>query len=245
MAQARFWTAQQILDQAAIEVGLSAPGATVYANTDANIIRLRGFLNTAGLDLTLMHRWPYPLTKEHTITVANPGDTGTYTLPDDWNGIVDETGYDRTSSYRLIPVGPDEWQYIKANTATASVDVKFRLDSDTLRVETVPADGTVLALEYHSRWWVKPNGQALPNKDTCTAATDVVYFDSQLILALVKFRFQGFSGEDTTSALADFSARLSAVKGRNAASAPIPLGGSSSGFRFLDQSNLPDTGFGS
>lgn len=241
MSATRYWTVQQIIDQAAIECGLSAPGAGLYTSTDANVVLLRSLLNTAGQGLALAQHWP-ALIKEHTITVANPGDTGSYTLPADFNGFVDSTGWNRTSDTKLVPISAQVWQYLKTGAASSTLSVYFRLDQDSFRVETLPANGTVLVFEYWSRYWVKPDGQTAPTSASCTAAADVVYFEPIMVVALLKLRFREARGHDTTAALATFEQLFDAAISRTAAARPLSLG--STRKRFIGNGNLPDSGFG-
>lgn len=243
MTTARYWTAQQVMDQAAIELGLSAPGATVYSSTDTNIILLRNLLNTAGQELALMHPWA-ALVKEHTITVSNPGDTGEYTLPTDFNGMIDQTGWDRTSVYPLAQHTSQTWQWRKAD-GTDPTWVEFRLDQNLLRVlPAPPANGKVIAFEYWSRYWAAVT--ATPTvlaKATCTISTDVIFFEPVVIVALLKHRYKEARGEDTTATLVAFEARYSAAIGREV-TAPILRMGAPRDFKLIDYSNIPDRGYG-
>ena len=243
MTTARYWTAQAIIDQAAIECGLAAPGTGVYTSTDANVILLRSLLNTAGQGLALAHHWP-ALISEHTITVANPGDTGTYTLPTDFNGFVDDTGWNRTGDTRLVPVSPQVWQYIKAGGVSSTLSVFFRLDQDSLRVETLPANGTVLAFEYWSRYWARATASAARDQTTCGVYTDVVYYEPTMMVALLCLRFKEVRGHDTSTSLLQFERLFDAASSRTVAARPLDIGGGR-GFKFIDTDNAPDTGYGS
>jgi hypothetical protein len=242
MTTARYWTAQQILDRAAIERGLDAPGTGVYSITDKNVILLRELLNTVGQELVLMHEWP-ALVKEHTITVANPGDTGEYTLPADFNGMLSDSGWNRTTDYRMVPVSPQVWQWIKTGAVTSSLPVYFRLQADKLKVETVPANGTVLAFEYHSRYWARSDGQTSPDKASCTVASDVVHLEPTMAVALLLLRFAEVRGLDTSAPLLQFERRFEAAAGRVQAARTLTLGGRR-GYAVLGAVNLRDTGFG-
>lgn len=243
MTTARYWTAQQVLDQTAIECSLDAPGAAVYSSTDKNIILLRSLLNTAGQSLALGYHFP-ALISEHTITVANPGDTGTYTLPADFNGFVDDSGWNRTDDTRLVPVSPQTWQYIKTGAVTPTLRTYFRLDQDTLRVETLPDNGTVLAFEYWSRYWAKTDGAAARDKASCTAASDLIYYEPTLISAVLELRFKQVRGLDTQSAADRFKGLLDAALSRTKAARTLTIGGGGGGEKFIGLDNVPDSGFG-
>lgn len=245
MTTARYYTAQQVMDQAAIELGLDAPGATVYSSTDKNIILLRNLLNAAGQELALMYPWP-ALVKEHTITVANPGDSGTYTLPTDFNGAVPQTGWDRTNDYQINLVSPQVWQYIKTGaftTGTALVNARF--DQDSFRVETVPDNGVVLAFEYQSRYWVSVTGSTTLSKAAPTVSTDVIFFEPVMIVALLRLRYKEARGDDTTAALVSFERRYDLAVSSVTHASILNADGRTRGFRYLDVFNVPDTGYGS
>lgn len=224
MTTTRYWTVQQIIDQAAIELGLSAPGASVYSSTDANVILLRNLLNTAGNELAL-HEWP-ALTKEHTITVVNPGDTGEYTLPADFNGIIDDTGWDRSLDYPLGgPLSGGDWQYLQA-TGNSSTYVAYRILGDKFKTYPAPpSDGTVLAFEYKSRYWARATASASPDKAACTVSTDVVYLEPVMFVSLLKLRYREARGFDVTADLVSFERRFDAAQSAQIAASAINLAG--------------------
>jgi hypothetical protein len=243
---ARYFTAQQVMDQAAIELGLSAPGATVYSSTDTNIILLRNLLNMAGQTLALQKDpyWP-ALVKEHTITVANPGDTGEYTLPTDFNGLVPQTGWNRTNDTILNPISAQVWQYIKTGAVTATLTVNVRFDQDKLRVETVPDNGTVLAFEYLSRYWAAATATpTVLSKATCTVSTDVIFFEPIMIVALLKLRYREARGEDTTAALVAFERAYDLSLSSVVSSQVLSADGRTRGLKLINAYNVPDGGYG-
>jgi hypothetical protein len=224
MTTSRYWTAQQVIDQAAIELGLGAPGSGIYSSTDANAILLRSLLNTAGQELALMHEWP-ALVKEHTITCAG-GDTGYYSLPTDFAGMSDaETAWDRSAIFPMDPLTGADWQWLQAD-GNPMTWVQYRIVNDQFWTSPTPPDaGTVLAFEYRSRYWARATASASPDKATCTVSTDVVYFEPVLIVSLLKLRFQQARGYDTTGSLLEFERRYDAAASAHIAAPTLSLTG--------------------
>ena len=216
MTTNRYWTAQQVIDQTAIESGLAAPGSGVYASTDANAILLRNLLNTAGQELAAMYEWP-SLVKETTITSTG---AGSYSPPADFGGFVDETQWDRTQVYPMAPISPQDWQMYEA-ISTSSTWNDIRLVRDLIKITPDSNVGATIAYEYRSRYWARATATPVasgPDKSAPTASTDLIYFEPMLIVSLLKLRYQQARGFDTTGALMEFERRYdSAVSAQTVA----------------------------
>ena len=89
---ARYETANTIINDAALEVGL-VPATDPYASQDEAFIQLRGLLTSAGRELCDMHNWSL-LIENYSVTTAE-GDTGDYPLPGDFNRMINQTGWDQ------------------------------------------------------------------------------------------------------------------------------------------------------
>ena len=94
---ARVETVQTIINRTAVEVGLSESPDPV-GDTNETFIQLRGLLTSAGQELCDLNAWPellrrYSVTKDKVSNVP-----GSYFLPDDFNYMVDQTGWDLTNN---------------------------------------------------------------------------------------------------------------------------------------------------
>lgn len=239
---ARYDTAANILNRAAAECGLQEVSAP-FSSSDQNYKQLVRLLTTTGLELCGLRRWQH-LSKIHTITTAN-GDGRSYDLPDDFMGVVDGTGWDRTQEFPLLgPFGPQEWAQIQAET-TSSTFAGWRVIGDQIVIDpSTVADGTVFAFEYRSRYWVQPNGETTGTTDAPTAADDTLLFEPILLIRALKYHFLSAKGFDTTSAARNYQIALEMAAGLSEPSPVIRIGGRTD-VAMVGVGNLPRTDWGS
>jgi len=240
-------TATEILNQAAVEVGLS-PESDPYASTNEAFQQLRYLLNTCGKRLVYHFPWER-LTREHILVVNTSVETD-YDLPADFAYMIDQTGWQRSQNVPLAgPLSPQDWQYLMGrNLVSSTIYASFRLNLGKLRIF---AQGQVsnetIAYEYMSENWVQPNG--VTNQDLfrnkVTAGSDFIVYPETLATLYLKARFLGAKGFDTTKADAEFSDAFLAWSGMNKSAPKLNAARNYLGYPYLDAwRNLPDTGYG-
>lgn len=239
MAITRWKTAGEIINLAAPELGIPVTGDPL-ASADQNVVLLSALLNSTGQYLTRRLR---PIS-EATLTIA-ADDTGFYSLPDDFVGMVDQSGWDRTRIRPLSgPLSSQEWQAVKARNVSGTQYARFRIVADQMELATpLPAVGTVLALEYITRAWVQSVGATSRDKDAATLSTDTVLYDPLLMTRALKYHWRAERGFDSTKALSEYEDML-AMALSDGPAAVLDLNGRAGTERFLGFDNLPDTGYG-
>lgn len=239
---AAFETVGVLVSDAAELLGLG-PIGNVYASTDPNVAQLRQLLKTVGR--RLVERCAFlQSVKEHTLVTT--ADTNAYPLPADFLSLVDGSGHNRTLIQEMRPVAAREWQGMKARQALPLWQTAFRVRESTLELwPQPPVSGTTLAFEYRSRFWVRTEGQAAPDKDAPSANGDVVHLEAELVKAALRWGFKRLKGFDSTAEQEDFREAFASASERAVGSAPVlRLGGSATGDRLLDNSNAPVSGVG-
>jgi hypothetical protein len=233
-----FRTAAEVINLAANEVGL-AEVADPYASTDPAFIQLRTFLAKVGNQLRRRYAWSH-LRATHTITTVL--NQMSYALPADFGSMVDQTGWNRSTSLPLSgPATAQQWHTVLGQGASANtIDVWFRPFQAQFQLagSTVSA-GQTLTFEYTSRWWVAPQGEETPTTDTPTAATDVLWFEPDLLVDALVRLFTARKGFDTTDVDAQLQQTLSEVIGADSP-APILSLYPRTGIRWIDERNIPD-----
>lgn len=230
-------TVANVVSQVAVQCGLGTV-ADVFASTDGNLVQLRGLLTTVGRRLVLRYPWLQTV-KEHTF--ATTTDTS-YTLPSDFQSMVDQTGWNRTEDHRFIPATAQQWQYLKALDSTITIQTVFRPQHLTLDIHS-PVSGCTVAFEYRSNLWVALTGSTSPTKNAPTLNTDVIILEAELIKAALKAEFLGDKGFDATKAMADLGMMLDDVQSANVGAAPVlNIGGRQADF--LEMPSSPATGLG-
>lgn len=244
---ARYDTATEIVNAVAAEVGLT-PVADPYTSTDRAFIQLRNILSTAGKELLTLHQWN-KFVKEHSITTNVPPDTGNYDLPSDFAWMIDQTGWTPTNAGAGLPLGgplsEQDWTYlVNTNLASSTIYVSFKISQGQFQVlPQPPTDNIEINFEYISRWWVAVTGSTTGTKEAPTLGTDVVLYESILIIKFLKLRYLESKGFDTTAATAQFLTMFQAWTGKDV-SAPILNTARMRFFPYLGYRNIPETNYG-
>jgi len=212
----QYWTAQQVLKQAAGELGLPVPG-DVASTTDVQSVQLLSLLNSAGNELMLYYPWEQFIKEWVFDTVVGQGD---YPLPDDCNYFTDQTQWDRTDHWPLLgPKSAQEWAWLKGALVAALPRLRYRIADNKLKIWPVPTStGSPsiynLAMEYISRYWIY---QAPANiyTDMITQNGDTLLYDPWLLVKFVKFKFYELKGFQTTGVNADFMRVFNALTGKD------------------------------
>lgn len=236
-------TVAEIISDAAIEEGLaSAPIQDPYGSPDQNILQLAGLLKSAGRGLVRERGWTH-LQKEYSF-VTTAGQAA-YTLPSDFREMVPQTGWDRTSIYELGgPIGAQVWQATKAFPSMASIRPWIRFQGGQISIAPTPTSAQTIAFEYGSWYWIMPAGKTSPAADAPSAATDVVCFNSDLMVRALKLGWEKAKRMDTTTSQADYDRALASEMNADAAAPTIYLGKSEGSPAQDVWGNVPQTGIG-
>ena len=245
---ARFSTASNILNQVAVECGLS-PETDPYSSTNDAFIQLQYLLNTAGIELVMYNEWQ-ALIKEYNFTTDTATyPDGEYALPSDYAYMIDQTGWNRSQD---VPIGgpftAQDWAYATGRGLNGStIYASFRVWENLLQFfPEPPQDAQDISFQYMGRNWIAVTGSTDPTKDAVTVGTDVVLFEPILIQRYLKTKFLDVKGFDTTSSQADFDQIYKILTGKDTGARIVNAGNAGRGYPYLDNyRNTPDTNFGS
>ena len=243
---ARYISAEDIVNRAAIECGLNASN-DVFASTDHAFVQLRNLLTTCGQDLCESYEWEV-LRREHSITTTG-ADSGSYALPSDFGRMINQTGWERSN--RLPVTGPmtaQQWSYLKGrDLVNSTIYMTFRIMEDTFNIfpdDPVP-DALEIYFEYISRGWVIPISAPSTYEDTVQANGDIILFKPNMIVSYLRYKFLDAKGFDTSSAVGQFSKAYLQATGGNDGAPVLNAGQSQSGIPLLGYRNIPITNYGS
>lgn len=241
-------TVQQIVSNAALDLGLGNAGTNVMASSDANILQLCSLLKSAGRELVHLRSWNH-LRGEHSFTTA--AGQSVYPLPADYHNMIDQTWWNRTNRLPVGgPLSAQEWQYLKGRIVGVVFNVLFRPMNRQIVLypdNNIPT-GFNIVFEYNSSFWISTSGTPdTATSDAPAASTDFVWFDPLLMVRKLKLDFLKAKGFDTTSAQQDYETALEYVKGNDA---PSPVLNATRRFNpvidpLIGGQNIPVTGFGS
>lgn len=243
---ARQATANSIINRAALEMGIAQVSDPVASNEEA-FIQLTGLLTSAGQELVELHDWQV-LRQSHTITVVNPGDTGTYDLPDNFSHMIDQTGWDTTNNNPLGgPMSAQSWtRTVGSGITESTVYASFRLAENKIDLfPQPPGDGTVITFEYISRDWVQEAGESAPNTDEINAGSATVLYEPILIVKFLKCKFLEAKGMDSNAARLEFENMFNSRAGKDEGAPTLNAAGGTRELQYINPiNNLSDTGYG-
>ena len=240
---ARLATATDIINRAALEVGLS-PVSDPVTSADENFIQLTGLLTSAGQEMVELHPWQ-TLVREFALVTA-PLDTGIYDLPDDYSYMIDQTGWDRTNRVAIGgPLSAQQWTYLKGrDLVSQTIYASFRLmDGKFDLFPQPPPVGLQVSFEYISRNWVVLSND--DRSDYIQNGTDVALYEPILIIKFLKAKFLEAKGFDSTAARAELQAMFDSRTGKDTGAPILSASGTGRGFPYLSPFyNTGDTGYG-
>jgi len=238
-------TAGDIVNWVAVRCGLAAR-ADPFDGVDPNFVQLVARLGEAGQQVLDAFAWRH-LIREATLTTS--GSLQAYAMPTDYRGMLDNTGWNRSGRYPLIgPVTPQSRQQMVAQLDNVSIYITYALKGSALTFPIVPPNGTVLAFEYASKYWVKSAIASSPDLSAPTLATDLVLFDPLLIKYALNVIYLEVKGRDTLMAQARYQEALQNAIGNNKGAPTLSLNGvgPQNAIRFVDWvdwNNVPFTGW--
>lgn len=241
---ARYITAADIVNRAAVEVGL-VPSADVFAETNPAFVQLRNLLNTCGQDLVEAYPWEV-LRREHSIVTSNPPDTGDYPLPSDFAYMIPQTGWERSENVPLGgPLSPQQWAYLLGRDLVSyTIYASFRIMEDQFSIfPQPPPDGLDIHFEYISRNWVQETGGGAYG-DTATVNSDLIWFKPIMMVQYLRFKFLEAKGFDSSGALGAFEKAFEQATGGNKSAPILNAGARAAGIHYLDFRNIPNTNYG-
>lgn len=241
----RTLSVDDIINRTALEVGL-LPSNSPVNDTDESFVQMVGLLNSAGQELIDYFPWQ-ELVKVFSLTTSS-ADTGTYPLPDDFNYMIDQTGWDRTNRVAIGgPLSAQDWTYLEGrDLVSQSIYASFRLaDSKFDLYPQPPPDGLEITFEYIGRNWLAEQGQTEANRDSVGAGSDICILDPLLVIKFLKVKFLEAKGFDPSSARLEFENIFNSRTGKDTGASILSASNNSRGFPYLHPYyNTADTGYG-
>lgn len=165
-----------------------------------------------------------------------------YALPADYDRLVDNTEWDKSKRWQMLgPETAQQWQWLKSGYIATGPRVRFRVMGNTLQVWPPLSAAEYLGFEYLSNYWAfdtSGNG-----KGSFTADSDTCAFPDRLMVLGLKLKYFEIKGFDTTAFARDFNDELNLAKANDHGSPILSLAPQLADV-LIDQTQIPDTGFG-
>ena len=240
---ARFYTANDIINRAALECGL-LPSQDPVGSDDESFVQLTGLLNSAGQELVELHPWQGFRKKFSFVTQA--GDSGSYNLPDDFSYMLDQTGWDKSNMTPLGgPISAQMWSYLDGqNFLETPIYAVFQIMENKLQIYPQPPPKDVeIAFQYQSRNWAMAQNTNITD-DKISNGSDIVMYEPILIIKLLKAMFLSAKGFDSTTARMEFETMFLSRTGKDQGAMVLNAGSSNGITPLIGYANTPWTGYG-
>lgn len=168
----------------------SVPASIIGSNEDAAKQVLEA-LDIAIIDVARSYDWQ-ELQKEHTFNSV--ASTSTYSLPSDFDRIINNTFWNTTQQRTVIgPSTPQEWRILNNATVTgATVNDYFRIRDDQVVIFPTPTAVEGFIFEYITNLIVDSSGGT--GQTGWQADTDVPNVDEYLVRLNATWRLLGMQG---------------------------------------------------
>lgn len=232
-------TLLELVKAACREMALPLPNAVATA-TDQQTVQMFGLMNAVGTEL--LDYQDFQVIQEETTLVTT--GTGTASLPSDYHRMLNMTQWDRTNRWQLAgPVPPEGWQWLKSSQlASVGPIQRFRVRGNAIEYYPATDTGNTYAYEYIRKTWVI-DGDGTTEKALFDADDDTCVYRDRLMIAGLKWKFYEAKGFDASAYLRDFMTQVEA-QAADAGAPALSLSGGR-GQHLLNNSNIPDSGYGS
>jgi len=229
-----------ILTRVLDEIGsLQTPTFFIGADDDT-AKQLVAFAAKVGEEMVRDYDWQEMIQEATFTSVA---DVNTYDLPSDYDRIVSDTTWNRTSTRRRVygNTTARQWNAIKAYGFTSSVAYNFRLIAGQIQLQPTPAAGLTFAYEYLSKAYCTDSG-GTARTDGWVADTDIPALPADLFIAGVRYYFSKANNLPYGDAEAEYDAIIMSRTQKNTPSQAVNMSANvcRPGRRRVGRVNIPD-----
>lgn len=204
-------TALTIVQQATGQLGLPQP-ATVFGNTNPQVVQLASLLNQEGRELAECHQWQ-ALTRDHTFTsTATQLQAGA--IPSDFSRFVNDSMWDRTTARPCKgPITEQQWQMYQAFPIYTNVNPAFLLRGNDLYFQPAANSGDTIAFSYVTTNWCE-SSSGTP-QSVFAADSDVSLISEDLMTLGLIWRWLKAKGFDYSEEFRTYSEQKAETTGRD------------------------------
>lgn len=166
-----------------------------------------------------------------------------YGLPSDFEYFTQKTYWDGSYRWQLLgPISAQEKQVLRYGISPVGPRRRFYVRSNYLYLDPIPStNNETLAYDYYSNAYCRSSGGTAQSK--WTADTDLYNLDEDCFILGMKWRYLRAKALDYGEEKDAYDSACMRVMARDGGNRDLPLT-ASTGLRFLNTENVPDTGFG-
>jgi|KBSMisStandDraft_5_1062788.scaffolds.fasta_scaffold00197_37 hypothetical protein len=215
--------------------------STAAASTDPKVKRFWRLVSEVGRDIAQAFDWQV-LRKEWTLTTD--GVTLAYPTPDDFDGFVDLTGWNKTNRQPLIgPSIAQSWQKVQGTVSGSTLTFVYKYDNDKITFQSLPPTAQSITFIYQTSSWVQDAASPTVVRDHVENDGDIILLYGRMMEAALVLRWKLDRGLDTSGANNTFNSIVESVTGRQSPGQVYFLG-ASYGPPLISTANVPSSGIG-
>lgn len=241
----RFTTQWQVLDGITVDGSAVITGLSDTTGFDTTYMVTGTGINSDTYILSVDSATQVTLSQAATAsgTVSLTFGKTQYSLPSDYDRLVDRTQWDKTKHWEMLgPETAQQWQWIKSGFIATGPRLRWRLLGQYFQIWPMTSTSEYLGFEYISNAWAQSSTGV--GQSSFLADTDTCIFPTRVLVNFTKMKYMEIKGFDATAVTRDFKRFLDIAKAEDAASATLSFAPYPTQM-LIGMANLPDTGYGS
>jgi hypothetical protein len=147
-----------------------------------------------------------------------------YELPDDFEKQINKTHYDKSKRWEMLgPETPQEWEFLHSSYISTGPRIRYRIAGGFFEIWPIITTTEYLGFDYISSGWVESGVSVAPPRNYVLLDTDIIKFDSRLMVIGLKRRFFEIKDFDTSVMERDFERYLAICKSKDAGAKTLSM----------------------
>lgn len=228
-------------------------GSAVITNIPSTVGIVPGTWTVTGAGITnianILSITANTVTMDRVSTVTATGSPlsfgqASYPIPSDLKYFVDQTFWDANYRWQLLgPLEAQERDVLRWGISPVGPRRRFWFIDNVMVLNPTPAtSGDLIAYDYYSNAWCQSASGA--PQTLWAADTDTYLLDEDCFVLGLKYRFRQAKGLDFSQERNDYDMACERIKARDGGNRSLPLNSSASGLHLLNDTNIPDSGYG-
>ncbi len=191
----------------------------IAGNTDDTAKQLLAFAKKVGTELIRDYDWQEMITET---TFTTSVDVRSYDVPSDYERIVSDTTWDRTTRRSVLGNSTArQWNALRAVAITTAQTFRFRVIRNQVTLERNPAAGIEFAYEYLSKNYCESSGGT--DQAEWTNDTDLPLIPEDLFINGIRYYFLKANNLPYGDAEGEYDAVIASRQGKNTPSGIVNM----------------------
>ena len=168
-----------------------------------------------------------------------------FAYPTAFDRPIDRTEWDFTNRWEILgPKTMQEFEYLRSGYISTGPRIRFIAIGNYFQIWPPQGADRWFSFDYLSKYWIYATAGTATTKQYFTVDTDTCIFPDAMMHALIRLKYFQIKGFDTTSLQQDYYRQRDLAMAHDGGSQTLSMAPTISTL-LLDESNIPDSGFGS